>query len=224
MITFDLLKQDEEIKALINAQEKQLKGMGYTEHGTRHLGIVSKRTKQILSKLGCSEQEICLGQIASYLHDIGNGINRNDHAHTGAILAYQLLVQRGLPFDMATQVMSAIGNHDELTGSATSKISSALIIADKSDVHRSRVRDDKITPENRLADMADVHDRVNFAVTQNQLIVDDNQVLLVLGIDDQICSTMDYFEIFLGRMRMCINSAQQIGLAFKLQINGYNLL
>ena len=224
MITFDLIKKDKEINALILAQEKHLKGMGYTEHGTRHLGIVSKRTKQILSKLGCSEQEVCLGQIASYLHDIGNAVNRNDHAHTGAILAYQLLVQRGMPFDMATQVMSAIGNHDEATGSATNKISSALIIADKSDVHRSRVRKDKITPENRLADMADVHDRVNFAVTHNELVVDQNQVLLKLGIDNQICSTMDYFEIFLGRMRMCINSAQQIGLAFKLQINGYNLL
>ena len=112
MITFDLIKKDKEINALILAQEKHLKGMGYTEHGTRHLGIVSKRTKQILSKLGCSEQEVCLGQIASYLHDIGNAVNRNDHAHSGAILAYQLLVQRGMPFDMATQVMSAIGNHD----------------------------------------------------------------------------------------------------------------
>ena len=224
MITFDLIKKDKEINALILAQEKQLKGMGYTEHGTRHLAIVSKRTKQILSKLGCSEQEVCLGQIASYLHDIGNAVNRNDHAHSGAILAYQLLVQRGMPFDMATQVMSAIGNHDELTGNATNKISSALIIADKSDVHRSRVRDDKITPENRLADMADVHDRVNFAVTHNELVIEQNQILLKLGIDNQICSTMDYFEIFLSRMRMCINSAQQIGLAFKLQINGYNLL
>ncbi len=224
MITFDLLKQDEEINALINAQEKQLKGMGYTEHGTRHLGIVSKRTKQILKQLGCSKQDVELGLISAYLHDIGNAVNRSDHAHSGAILAYQLLVQRGMPFDMATQVMSAIGNHDEATGTSTNKISSALIIADKSDVHRSRVREDKITPENRLADMADVHDRVNFAVTHNQLIVDDKQILLVLGIDDQICSTMDYFEIFLGRMRMCINSAQQIDLAFKLQINGYNLL
>ena len=224
MLNIHLLKKDPEVLALIDAQEKQLKGMGYTEHGERHLGIVAKRTKQILKQIDCDENTICLGEISAYLHDIGNATNRNDHAHSGAILAYHLLVQRGLPFGMATQVMSAIGNHDELTGNSTSAISSALIIADKSDVHRSRVRTDKITPENRLVDVADVHDRVNFAVTDNKLVVDDKQVVLKLGIDNQICSTMDYFEIFLGRMRMCINSAQQIGLAFKLQINGYNLL
>ena len=224
MLNLPLLKKDQEILALIDAQEKQLKGMGYTEHGTRHLGIVAKRTKQILKQLDCDKNTICLGEISAYLHDIGNAVNRNDHAHSGAILAYQLLVQRGMPFDMATQIMSAIGNHDEATGSSTSTISSALIIADKSDVHRSRVRADKITPENRLVDVADVHDRVNFAVTDNKLVVDEKQVLLKLGIDNQICSTMDYFEIFLGRMRMCLNSAQQVGLSFKLQINGYCLL
>ncbi len=143
MLTYEDVIKDEEIGNLIKAADKQLVELGYTEHGYRHIGIVSRIAGKILSDLGYSEREVELAKIAGFMHDIGNAINREDHAHTGAILAYTLLTKKGMSYEDATEVMMAIGNHDENTGSPVSAITAALIIADKSDVHRTRVRERK---------------------------------------------------------------------------------
>ena len=224
-MTLDLIQNDDEIISLIAAAENQLKAIGYTEHGARHLGIVTCRADEILSQLGFDNKQILLAKISAWLHDVGNAVGRQNHAQNGAVMAYNLLTKRGMCFSDATEVMCAIANHDEQTGKAISTTSATVILADKSDVHRSRVRPDKVK-EGRLIDSADIHDRVNFAVTNNQLVIDKEkkQILLALVIDNEICSTMDYFEIFLSRMRMCISAAQKLNCSFKLQINGHQLL
>jgi len=224
-VTLDLIQNDDEIISLIAMAENQLKAIGYTEHGARHLGIVTCRADEILSQLGFDKKQILLAKISAWLHDIGNAVGRQNHAQNGAVMAYNLLVKRGMCFSDATEVMCAIANHDEQTGKAISTTSATVILADKSDVHRSRVRPDKVK-DGRLIDSADIHDRVNFAVTNNQLVIDKDkkQILLALVIDNEICSTMDYFEIFLSRMRMCISAAQKLNCSFKLQINGHQLL
>ena len=221
----DLIQNDDEIISLIAAAENQLKAIGYTEHGARHLGIVTCRADEILSQLGFDKKQILLAKISAWLHDVGNAVGRQNHAQNGAVMAYNLLVKRGMCFSDATEVMCAIANHDEQTGKAISTTSATVILADKSDVHRSRVRPDKVK-DGRLIDSADIHDRVNFAVTNNQLVIDKEkkQILLALVIDKEICSTMDYFEIFLSRMRMCISAAQKLNCSFRLQINGHQLL
>ena len=224
-MTLDLIQNDDEIISLIAAAENQLKAIGYTEHGARHLGIVTCRADEILSQLGFDNKQILLAKISAWLHDVGNAVGRQNHAQNGAVMAYNLLTKRGMCFSDATEVMCAIANHDEQTGKAISTTSATVILADKSDVHRSRVRPDKVK-DGRLFDSADIHDRVNFAVTNNQLVIDKEkkQILLALVIDNEICSTMDYFEIFLSRMRMCISAAQKLNCSFKLQINGHQLL
>ena len=224
-MTLDLIQNDNEIISLVATAENQLRSIGYTEHGARHLGVVTSRADEILSKLGFDDKHILLAKISAWLHDVGNAVGRPNHAQNGAIMAYNLLTKRGMNFGDATEVMCAIANHDEQTGTAVSVTAATLILADKSDVHRSRVRPDKVK-DGRLIDGADIHDRVNFAVTNNQLIIDKNknQILLALVIDNQICSTMDYFEIFLSRMRMCISAAQKLNCSFRLQINGHQLL
>ena len=224
-MTLDLIQNDNEIISLVATAENQLRSIGYTEHGARHLGVVTSRADEILSKLGFDDKHILLAKISAWLHDVGNAVGRPNHAQNGAIMAYNLLTKRGMNFGDATEVMCAIANHDEQTGTAVSVTAATLILADKSDVHRSRVRPDKVK-DGRLIDGADIHDRVNFAVTNNQLIIDKNknQILLALVIDNQICSTMDYFEIFLSRMRMCISAAQKLNGSFRLQINGHQLL
>ncbi|MBR2302854.1 MAG: phosphohydrolase [Clostridia bacterium] len=225
MVTLDLIQNDDEIISLIAMAENQLKAIGYTEHGARHLGIVTCRADEILSQLGFDKKQILLAKISAWLHDVGNAVGRPNHAQNGAIMAYNLLTKRGMCFSDATDVMCAIANHDEQTGKAISITSATVILADKSDVHRSRVRPDKVK-DGRLIDSADIHDRVNFAVTNNQLVIDKEkkQILLALVIDNEICSTIDYFEIFLSRMRMCISAAQKLNCSFKLQINGHQLL
>ena len=224
-MTLDLIQNDDEIISLVATAENQLRSIGYTEHGARHLGIVTSRADEILSQLGFDDKHILLAKISAWLHDVGNAVGRPNHAQNGAIMAYNLLTKRGMNFGDATEVMCAIANHDEQTGTAVSVTAATLILADKSDVHRSRVRSDKVK-DGQLIDSADIHDRVNFAVTNNQLIIDKNkkQILLALVIDNQICSAMDYFEIFLSRMRMCISAAQKLNCSFRLQINGHQLL
>ena len=176
--------------------------------------------------LGYSERECELAKIAGFLHDIGNSINRNDHAHTGAYIAYNLLKDRGMELKEAAEIMMAIGNHDEATGTAVSPISAALILADKSDVHRTRVR-------NGNKSRFDIHDRVNYAVEEARLDVVDaesdvhnckKEVILRLKIDTEICPVIKYFEIFLDRMLMCKNAASYLGIWFHLEINGSTLL
>lgn len=219
MLTVKDIKNSEEIKTFLRVTEKQLDANGYTEHSFRHVGLVSKTAGDILAALGFEEREVELARIAGYLHDIGNAINRVDHAHSGAILAYSLLTKMGMGPEEAAEVMLAIGNHDENTGNAVSHISAALILADKSDVHRGRVK-------NKDFATFDIHDRVNYAVEDSSIHVNktDKQAVLKLAIDTKICPVMDYFEIFLARMSMCRRAAEYLGLKFQLIINGNQLL
>lgn len=219
MITLEDVTRNDEVQAFVNASQKQLKALGYTEHSNRHITIVSKRTGEILEKLGYDERTIELGKIAGYLHDIGNCVNRVDHAHTGAILAYNILKEMGMSAEERTEIMMAIGNHDEGTGTAVSEISAALILADKSDVHRDRV-------VNTNMSTFDIHDRVNYAVTDAKLEVDEKtrKVILRLTIDTQICPVLDYFQIFMDRTMMSKYAAKYLDIMFELIINETKLL
>lgn len=192
---------------------------GYTEHSHRHISIVSKRAGDILEKLQYPERTVELARIAGYLHDIGNCVNRTDHAHSGAILAYNILKEMGMPIEEITEIMMAIGNHDENTGTAVSDISAALILADKSDVHRDRV-------VNKNLSTFDIHDRVNYAVTDADLIIDEKErkIKLKLTIDTTICPVLDYFEIFMQRTMMCKYAAKYLKIWFELIINDTKLL
>lgn len=219
MITLKDVKKNQELDALIRGAQKQLNAIGYTEHGHRHISIVSKRAGDILEKLGYPERTVELTRIAGYMHDIGNCVNRVDHAHTGAILAYNILREMGMPIEEITEIMMAIGNHDENTGTAVSDISAALILADKSDVHRDRV-------VNKNLSTFDIHDRVNYAVTNADLIMDEKErkIKLDLTIDTKICPVLDYFEIFMDRTMMCKYAAKYLKIWFELIINGTKLL
>lgn len=219
MITLEDVEKNEEVKAFIEGAQKQIKALGYTEHSYRHIGIVSKRTAEILQKLGYDNKTVELGKIAGYLHDIGNVVNRTDHAHSGAILSYGILKDMGMPLEDITEIVSAIGNHDEATGTAVSAISAALILADKSDAHRERV-------VNTNMSTFDIHDRVNYAVTESELEVnaEKNKIILKLNIDTQICPVLDYFEIFMERTMMSKYAAKYLQVKFELVINGNKLL
>ena len=219
------IKKDNEIKILLSKAEAQLEAMGYTEHSYRHINIVCQRITKILEAMGASLHEIEIGNVAGFLHDIGNSVNRTNHSHSGAILAYFLLMQRGFSCVDAAEVMQAIGNHDEDTGQVASVLSAALILADKSDVHRSRVRKLKIDADG-LVDKEDIHDRVNYAVVKSDLVVDqeNKKIKFVFEIDKTICSPMDYFEIFLDRMKMCKVASCYLVYEFQLLINSFELL
>ncbi len=192
---------------------------GYTEHSHRHISIVSHRAGDILEKLGYPERTVELAKIAGYMHDIGNCVNRKDHAHSGAILAYNILKDMGMPVEERTEIMMAIGNHDEETGMAISEISAALIIADKSDVHRDRVT-------NKNLSTFDIHDRVNYAVTDAKLEVksEERKVVLDLTIDTELCPVLNYFEIFMNRTMMSKYAAKYLKIWFELVINKNRLL
>lgn len=219
MITLEEVRKNEEVEALIQGAQKQLDGLGYTEHSHRHISIVSKRAGDILEQLGYPERTVELARIAGYLHDIGNCVNRTDHAHSGAIIAYNILKDMGMPVEERTEIMMAIGNHDERTGTAVSEISAALILADKSDVHRNRVT-------NKNLSTFDIHDRVNYAVTDAQLVLDEKQrkVMLKLTIDTKLCPVLDYFEIFMDRTMMSKYAAKYLNIWFELVINETKLL
>ena len=194
-------------------------GFGYTEHSHRHISIVSKRAGDILTKLGYPERTVELAKIAGYLHDIGNCVNRVDHAHSGAIMAFNILKDMGMPVEERTEIMMAIGNHDEKTGTAVSDISAALILADKSDVHRDRVTNQNLST-------FDIHDRVNYAVTNANLELDseERKVKLNLTIDTKLCPVLDYFEIFMDRTMMSKYAAKYLKIWFELIINDTKLL
>ena len=219
MITLEDVKNNPEVQQLVNGAQRQLNALGYTEHSIRHVGIVSSRAGEILKTLGYDEKTIELGKIAGYLHDIGNAVNRVDHAHSGAILAYNILKEMGMEIKDRTDIMTAIGNHDENTGTAVSAISAALILADKSDVHRNRVI-------NKNLSTFDIHDRVNYAVTNADLEINDKEkkVVLKLNIDTNICPVLDYFEIFMDRTMMSKYAAKFLGIWFELIINDTRLL
>jgi uncharacterized protein len=213
------VRENVEVKAFMKIADKQLAVRGYTEHSFRHVGLVSKAAGDILKDLDHEEREVELARIAGFLHDIGNAVNRTDHAHSGAILSYNILIGMGMGYEEATEIMLAIGNHDESTGTAVSNISAALILADKSDVHRGRVQN---------TDFAtfDIHDRVNYAVDSSKIFIENanKAAVLELHIDTKICPVMDYFEIFLTRMTMNRKAAEFLGLKFQLIINGTRLL
>lgn len=219
MITLKDVRENPEVDALIRGAQKQLNALGYTEHGHRHISIVSKRTGDILEKLGYSERTVELGKIAGYMHDIGNCINRVDHAHSSAILAYNILKDMGMSVDERTEIMMAIGNHDEKTGNAISDISAALILADKSDAHRDRVINKNLSTFN-------IHDRVNYAVTNSNLTLDEKErkIILNLTIDTKICPVLDYFEIFMERTMMSKYAAKFLKIWFELIINDTKLV
>ena len=219
MITLKDIKENQELDALIRGAQEQLNAIGYTEHGHRHISIVSKRAGDILEKLGYPERTVELARIAGYMHDIGNCVNRVDHAHSGAIMAYNILKEMEMPVDERTEIMMAIGNHDENTGTAISDISAALILADKSDVHRDRV-------VNKNLSTFDIHDRVNYAVTNAELEIDEKErkIILNLTIDTNICPVLDYFEIFMQRTMMSKYAAKYLKVWFELVINGTKLL
>ena len=194
-------------------------GFGYTEHSHRHISIVSKRAGDILTKLRYPERTVELAKIAGYLHDIGNCVNRVDHAHSGAIMAFNILKDMGMPVEERTEIMMAIGNHDEKTGTAVSDISAALILADKSDVHRDRVTNQNLST-------FDIHDRVNYAVTNANLELnpEERKVKLNLTIDTKLCPVLDYFEIFMDRTMMSKYAAKYLKIWFELVINNTKLL
>ncbi len=219
MVTLEDVKNNAEVHELVIGAQKQLDALGYTEHSQRHVSIVSNRAGKILETLGYDEHRVELAKIAGYLHDIGNGVNRVDHAHSGAILAYNILKDMGMDVKDRTEIMSAIGNHDETTGTAVSDISAALILADKSDVHRDRV-------VNKNLSRFEILDRVNYAVTEANLKIDkeDRKVILDLTIDTKICPVLDYFEIFMDRTMMSKYAAKYLNIWFELIINNTRLL
>ena len=219
MLTLEGIKNNEEIKTYINCADASLRALGYTEHSFAHVGGVSETAGYILETLGFPPHEVELAKIAGYLHDIGNLVNRVDHSQSGAVMAFSLL--RGMaatPEEIAT-IVTAIGNHDEGTGVAVNPVAAALILADKSDVRRSRVR-------NTDTSQFDIHDRVNYSVKKSVLKINEehNLVKLKLTVDTKFGSVMDYFEIFLGRMVMCRKAAETLGLQFKLIINEQQLI
>ena len=218
-MTYSDIKNNEEVKELIRKGNQDLGVLGYTDHSETHCVMVAQRAAFVLKKFGYSEQEQELAKIAGYMHDIGNAVNRKNHAEYGAILANEILKNTDLTVKERIQIISAIGNHDESTGGAKDIISAALIIADKTDVRRNRVRaKDKST--------FDIHDRVNYAVTESKLKinVDKKVISLNLQIDESICTMYEYFDIFLGRMMMCRGAAELLGAKFKLTANGSKVL
>lgn len=221
MLDLQTVKSDEEVEAIMTMSSLSIEALGFTEHSRRHSGIVSKWSGDILRALGKSEKQIRLAEIAGYLHDIGNCINRQDHAMSGASLAYRILTRLGMEYFDAAQIMAAIGNHDETFGLPVSDISAALILADKADVHKSRV---KKVIDNVL--LASIHDRVNLAAERSFITTEKEAALITLHIeiDTSICSVMDYFEIYFARMQLCRRAAEYLGCRFSLVINGTSLV
>lgn len=214
----DILKNNE-IKLLLEASALQMTTLGFTEHSFRHCRLVSNKCGDILTQLEYPERTVELAKIAGYLHDIGNAVNRSNHAQTGAVLAYDFLRRQDMSCEEAITIMMAIANHDEEVGVSVNAVAAALILSDKADVHRSRVT-------NRERNSFDIHDRVNFAATRSILVVDaaERTARLSLEIDTEIGAVMDYFEIFLVRMKMCRNAAVFLNLRFQLFINDNQLL
>ncbi len=219
MVTYEQLKNNEEVNTYIRCADESLQALGFTEHSFAHVTRVALCAARILEELGYDAHTVELAKIAGYLHDIGNLVNRIDHSQSGALMAFRILDHMDMPPADIAAVATAIGNHDEGTGVPVNGIAAALILADKSDVRFSRVR-------NRDMTTFDIHDRVNFSVKESRLDVSskDKQVTLVLTVDTDFSSVMDYFEIFLGRMLLCRKAAEKLGMTFRLFINGQSLL
>ena len=214
-ITYNYIKQDEDIRTYIKNADAAVEAQGYTEHSFAHVEKTAASVEMILTELGYPPRQVELGKIAAYLHDIGNVINRIDHAQSSAVMAFRLLDNLNMPAEEICAVISAIGNHDEHTAQPLNAIASALIIADKTDVRRSRVR-------NISAADYDIHDRVNYAVEQSRLYFSEDKTALILELtlDTKIASVMEYFEIFLDRMLLCKRSAEFFVLNLQMKVNG----
>ena len=218
-VTYEDVRNSEEIRTYIKQADESLKAIGYTEHSFAHCTKVAKVAGDLLEKLGYDAHEVELARIAGFMHDIGNVVNRIDHAQSGAMMAFRILDKMGMPPEDVATVITAIGNHDEQTAAAVNAVAAALIIADKTDVRRSRVR-------NRSTINFDIHERVNYAAEKSDVILeqDSKTITLDLKINTEICAVMDYFEIFTGRMLLCRKAAEFLGLQFKLDINDVYLL
>ena len=214
MLTFNDVKNNKAINEYIQRADESLIALGYTEHSFAHVGRVARDVEYILEAMGYSEHDVEVGKIAAYMHDIGNLVNRVDHSQSGAIMAFRILDRLGMDESDIATIVTAIGNHDEGTGVAVNPIAAALILADKSDVRRSRVRNPDVST-------FDIHDRVNYSVVESDFLVDTAEGIaaLSLKIDTEISSLINYFEIFMERMKMCRRAAEKLGLSFKLRIN-----
>lgn len=219
MVTYDGLRKSAAINTYITSADSTMAAMGFTDHGHAHVTKVAETAAMILTSLGYDDRTVELARIAGYLHDIGNLVNRINHAETGALIAFRLLDEMGMEPEELSTVVTAIGNHDEGTGIPVNAVSAALILADKTDVRRSRVR-------NRDAATFDIHDRVNYSVEQSHLALSDDrqEITLALTIDTEISAVMDYFEIFLTRMIMSRKAAEKLGMRFRLVINEQQVL
>ena len=219
MLTFKDIQENKAIHTYIKKADASLVALGYTEHSFAHVTMVAENAGYILETLGYPAREIELVKIAAYLHDIGNLVNRVDHSQSGAVMAFHILNDLHMDPAELAEVVTAIGNHDEGTGKSVSPMSAALILADKSDVRRSRVRNEDITT-------FDIHDRVNYSVKKSELKINETHTIikLKLSVDTRYGSVMDYFEIFLNRMVMCRKAAESLGLQFKLIINEQQLI
>ena len=219
MITFEQIRNNDTIKTYIRKADASLVELGYTEHSFAHVGMVANNARYILEMLGYDQRTLELVQIAAYLHDIGNLVNRADHSQSGAVMAFRILDKLGMEASEIADIVTAIGNHYEGTGVPVNPIAAALILADKSDVRRSRVR-------NQDEKSFDIHDRVNYSVKKAELKINESRTLikLKLTVDTHYGSVMDYFEIFMGRMLLCRKAAEALNLQFKLMINEQQLI
>ena len=219
MMTYEQVKQDNAVRVYIAQADASMEALGFTEHSFAHVTKVAQIAGDLLEGLGYPERTVELAKIAGYLHDIGNVVNRVDHSQSGAVMAFRILDRMEFPPEEIAAIVTAIGNHDEGTGVPVNAVAAALIVADKSDVRRSRVR--------RQADIReDIHDRVNYSVTGSELKLnaEEKTLTLVLAIDTAVSSVMEYFEIFMKRMLLCRKAAERLGLTFRLTINGQQLV
>lgn len=214
MITIQEIKQNENIKALIKAGNRYLEALGYTDHGPRHVSYVSRTAAAVLKSLGYSPRETELAAIAGWVHDVGNSVNRHDHGPNGAILLLPLLREAGMDITDVMEVVTAVGNHEEQSGTISSAVSAALVIGDKSDAHRTRVRNGKPDPD-------DVHDRVNYSILENKVTVDRKHKVIRHELTmDETSSVLEYLQIYLARIIMCEQAAAFLNCSFDLVING----
>ncbi len=217
IITLEDVKKDEKLSTLIRAANKMLEAIGYTEHGPRHVGFVSVTAQKILEQLGYPERVCELAGIAGWVHDVGNSVNRTNHGITGGVILFSLLQEIGMELDEVLTIVGAVGNHEEQNGKVVSAVSAALVIADKSDAHRTRVRKNVYNPD-------DIHDRVNYAIRENNVTVDaDERIIRFSMTMEESSSVMEFMEIYLTRMQMCEEAAHFLGCRFELVVNGLNI-
>jgi hypothetical protein len=219
MLTCNDIKSCKEISTYIHQADVSLKAMGYTEHSFAHSALCAELAGKWLQELGRDERECELARIAAYMHDIGNVVNRSGHAQSGALITFRLLEKLGMEAEDIAVVITAVGNHDENSAHAVNAVTAAVILADKTDVRRSRVRCGNISD-------FDIHDRVNYSVTRADTVLDKTAKTLTLDldVDTELCPVMDYFEIFLDRMLLCRRAADSLDLQFRLMINGSKLM